>query len=108
MREDIIGRANVDATPELQAYYGALEKHETGALWTVANDIEPWQPKSKSIPVSTSSPSSSSDSSKFSVSQVTDRLYRGGQPTEPLGGFLPPAAGQLHPAHPGQPLQSHA
>ena len=51
MREDIPGRASVEDTPELEAYYSALEKHETGALWTVANDIEPWQPKSKSVPV---------------------------------------------------------
>ena len=51
MREDVIGRANVEDTPELEAYYKELEKFETGALWTVANKIEPWQPKSESVPV---------------------------------------------------------
>lgn len=51
MREDIIGRANVEDTPELMAYYQELEQLETGALWTVANKIEPWQPVSSSVPV---------------------------------------------------------
>lgn len=51
MREDVIGRANVEDTPELLAYYNQLEKFETGALWTVANKIEPWQPQSSSVPV---------------------------------------------------------
>ena len=51
MKEDAAGRANVEDTPALQAYYKTLEQFETGALWTVANDIEPWQPKSASIPV---------------------------------------------------------
>jgi hypothetical protein len=50
-REDVAGRANVEDTPELLAYYDELEKLEAGALWTVANKIEPWQPKSSSIPV---------------------------------------------------------
>jgi len=50
-REDIAGRANVEDTPELLAYYDQLETLQTGALWTVANKIEPWQPKSASVPV---------------------------------------------------------
>jgi gentisate 1,2-dioxygenase len=50
-REDAIGRANVEDTPELLAYYADLAKLEAGALWTVANKIEPWQPKSQSVPV---------------------------------------------------------
>src|SRR5437588_10181163 len=50
-REDVAGRANVEDTPELLAYYDQLEKLEAGALWTVANRIEPWQPKSASVPV---------------------------------------------------------
>ncbi|CAD5256623.1 Gentisate 1,2-dioxygenase [Bosea sp. 62] len=50
-REDVAGRANVEDTPELLAYYDQLERLEAGALWTVANKIEPWQPKSKSEPV---------------------------------------------------------
>jgi len=51
MREDVIGRANVEDTPELKAYYKDLEKYEAGALWTVANKIEPWEPQSTSVPV---------------------------------------------------------
>lgn len=50
-REDVIGRSNVEDTPELLAYYDELKKYETGALWTVANKIEPWEPKSESVPV---------------------------------------------------------
>ncbi|WP_422420517.1 cupin domain-containing protein [Pseudomonas sp. GZD-222] len=50
-REAVAGRADVDVTPELVAYYQALETLNTGALWTVANKIEPWQPRSESIPV---------------------------------------------------------
>ena len=50
-RENIAGRANVEDTPELLAYYDELEDLEAGALWTVANKIEPWQPQSSSIPV---------------------------------------------------------
>jgi len=45
------GRANVDDTPELLAYYRELEALDAGALWTVANDIEPWFPRSESVPV---------------------------------------------------------
>jgi gentisate 1,2-dioxygenase len=51
MREDIPGRANVADTPELTAYYKEIERLEAGALWTVANDIEPWEPRSTSLPM---------------------------------------------------------
>ncbi|MDT4826344.1 cupin domain-containing protein [Achromobacter agilis] len=50
-REDTIGRANVADSPELIAYYQELARLETGALWTVANKIEPWAPRSVSVPV---------------------------------------------------------
>lgn len=50
-REGIAGRADVQDTPELVAYYEQLAQMKTGALWTVANKIEPWQPKSASVPV---------------------------------------------------------
>ncbi len=50
-REDIIGRANVDDSPELAAYYRALEGEALGALWNVANEIEPWYPQPRSVPV---------------------------------------------------------
>src|SRR4051812_6761981 len=49
-RENIIGRANVDDTPELEAYYRELEGAALGALWNVANEIEPWYPQPKSVP----------------------------------------------------------
>ncbi|HEY2804360.1 MAG TPA: cupin domain-containing protein [Gemmatimonadales bacterium] len=49
-RESVVGRANVEDTPELEAYYRALEGEELGALWNVANEIEPWYPRPKSIP----------------------------------------------------------
>jgi gentisate 1,2-dioxygenase len=47
----VAGRADVADTPELVAYYKELERLKTGALWTVANKIEPWQPRSESVPV---------------------------------------------------------
>ncbi|OTA20240.1 NADPH dehydrogenase [Xenorhabdus beddingii] len=50
-REDIAGRANVADSPELLAYYKELEKYRAGALWSIVNAIEPWQPKSASVPV---------------------------------------------------------
>ncbi|CAJ0784065.1 cupin domain-containing protein [Ralstonia chuxiongensis] len=50
-RENIASRADVEDTPELLAYYRQLESLQVGALWTVANKIEPWQPKSDSVPV---------------------------------------------------------
>ncbi len=50
-RENVIGRANVEDTPELKAYYRDLEALELGALWNVANNIEPWYPQPKSVPV---------------------------------------------------------
>ncbi len=50
-REDVAGRANVADTPELLAYYKDLERFNAGPLWTVANKIEPWEPKSQSVPV---------------------------------------------------------
>ena len=49
-RENIVGRANVEDTPELEAYYRSLEGEALGALWTVANEIEPWYPQPKSVP----------------------------------------------------------
>ena len=51
MIEDVIGRARVQSTPELEEYYARLAKHGSGALWTVANEIEPWFPQPRSIPM---------------------------------------------------------
>jgi gentisate 1,2-dioxygenase len=50
-RENVVGRANVEDTPALEAYYRELEAKELGALWNVANEIEPWYPKPKSVPI---------------------------------------------------------
>ncbi|THF52905.1 cupin domain-containing protein [Flavobacterium supellecticarium] len=49
--DDVIGRARVKDTPELEAYYKELEALGAGALWTVANDIEPWEPRTSSVPM---------------------------------------------------------
>lgn len=49
--DEALGRARVSDTPELKAYYQELAQHEAGALWTVANEIEPWYPQPKSVPV---------------------------------------------------------
>jgi len=49
--DDVIGRARVQDSPELEAYYKELEGFGAGALWTVANDIEPWEPRSSSVPM---------------------------------------------------------
>ncbi len=50
-REDVAGRARVEDTPAQVAYYGDLAKKGAGALWTVANKIEPWEPVSSSVPM---------------------------------------------------------
>ncbi len=50
-RENVVGRANVEDTPELEAYYKELEAKALGALWNVANEIEPWHPQPKSVPM---------------------------------------------------------
>src|SRR4051812_21943730 len=50
-RENVVGRANVEDTPELEAYYASLEGEALGALWNVANEIEPWCPQPKSVPM---------------------------------------------------------
>ena len=49
--DDVYGRARVQDSEELKAYYKELEKLGAGALWTVANDIEPWEPRSSSVPM---------------------------------------------------------
>lgn len=49
--DNVAGRARVVETPELSAFYAALARHEAGALWTVANDIEPWEPRPHAVPM---------------------------------------------------------
>jgi gentisate 1,2-dioxygenase len=51
MQDNVEGRARVEDTPELRAYYADIAKLDAGALWTVANVIEPWEPKSTSRPM---------------------------------------------------------
>ena len=50
MRENVIGRANVEDTPELDRYYAELGRQQSYALWSVANEIEPWHPQPTSQP----------------------------------------------------------
>lgn len=50
-RDKMLGRARVEDNEELESYYNELERLETGALWTVANDIEPWEPHAFAVPV---------------------------------------------------------
>lgn len=49
--DSVLGRARVEDTPELEAYYKELQQLGTGALWTVANAIEPWEPRTSSAPM---------------------------------------------------------
>ncbi|MEM8646077.1 MAG: cupin domain-containing protein [Pseudomonadota bacterium] len=49
-RDSQVGRAIVEDDAELESYYDDLAGLETGALWTVANDIEPWEPTPTSAP----------------------------------------------------------
>ncbi|MDT7634597.1 MAG: gentisate 1,2-dioxygenase, partial [Pseudonocardiales bacterium] len=39
--DDMLGRARVRDTADLEAYYAKLAALEAGALWTIANKIEP-------------------------------------------------------------------
>ena len=50
-REEVAGRANVADTADLIGFYRDLERQHAGALWTVANKIEPWEPVSASVPM---------------------------------------------------------
>lgn len=49
--DTVHGRARVEDDDALQQYYGELEALNAGALWTVANKIEPWEPTTSSDPV---------------------------------------------------------
>jgi gentisate 1,2-dioxygenase len=49
-RDNQLGRSRVSDDDALKAYYGDLDQVDAGALWTVANDIEPWEPKALSEP----------------------------------------------------------
>src|SRR6185437_3899670 len=51
MRDDVVGRANVGSTAEREDYYRRLQTRSAYALWTVANEIEPWFPRSTSVPM---------------------------------------------------------
>jgi gentisate 1,2-dioxygenase len=49
-RDTVLGRAIVKDNAALEAYYADLDTQDTGALWTVANEIEPWEPVASSAP----------------------------------------------------------
>lgn len=49
--DGVLGRARVKDSAELEGYYARLAGLEAGALWTVANRIEPWYPQPVSVPV---------------------------------------------------------
>lgn len=51
LSDDVLGRARVQESEALTEYYGRLETLQTGALWTVANKIEPWFPQPRSVPM---------------------------------------------------------
>ena len=50
-RDTELGRARVRDNEDLEAYYAELDRLDAGALWTVANDIEPWEPHAFAVPV---------------------------------------------------------
>lgn len=45
-----LGRSNVSDTPELEAFYIELTRHNADAFWNRANAIEPWEPVSRYNP----------------------------------------------------------
>ena len=52
MKEYVAGRAHVEDTPELDALLRRSRAGRMGALWTVANSIEPWHPSRPRCPCS--------------------------------------------------------
>ncbi|MGY8635405.1 cupin domain-containing protein [Bradyrhizobium sp. 14AA] len=48
--DNVLGRARVSDNEALRKFYEELVPLKAGALWTVANKIEPWFPQSKSVP----------------------------------------------------------
>ncbi|KTE18824.1 NADPH dehydrogenase [Sphingopyxis sp. H050] len=49
-RDDVLGRARVTDTPELEAFYQELAARNAGAFWKRANAIEPWEPETRYRP----------------------------------------------------------
>ncbi len=49
-RDDVLGRARVTDTPQLEAFYQELATLNTGAFWKRANAIEPWEPETRYRP----------------------------------------------------------
>ncbi|KGB56942.1 Gentisate 1,2-dioxygenase [Sphingopyxis sp. LC81] len=49
-RDDVLGRARVTDTPELEAFYQELAGRNAGAFWKRANAIEPWEPETRYRP----------------------------------------------------------
>ena len=48
--DEVLGRARVKNNEKLASFYDDLKNYSTGALWEVANDIEPWEPAAPSVP----------------------------------------------------------
>src|SRR3546814_18177225 len=49
-RDDVLGRARVTDTPELEAFYQELAARNAGAFWKRANALEPWEPETRNRP----------------------------------------------------------
>jgi len=49
-RDEVLGRARVTDTPELEAFYQELAARNAGAFWKRANAIEPWEPETRYRP----------------------------------------------------------
>ena len=49
--DTVYGRSRVKETDELKTYYEDVTKVGTKAFWTVANEIEPWEPHTLSAPM---------------------------------------------------------
>src|SRR3546814_4526904 len=49
-RDDVLGRARVTDTPELEAFYQELAARNAGAFWKRAHAIEPWEPETRYRP----------------------------------------------------------
>lgn len=49
--DSVYGRSRVAESDELKAYYQEVQDLGTKAFWTVANKIEPWEPRTLSAPM---------------------------------------------------------
>src|SRR3546814_4184794 len=49
-RDDVVARARVTDTPELEDFYHELAARNAGAFWKRANATEPWEPDTRYRP----------------------------------------------------------